>query len=126
MFSTVLDCRQSLSEFSFCFSHTWLRGHRLGCIALFEVTKIPILFHPQISEGFDNCGMIPDSQAAIKLERVYCSSCKIFTVFSIYTSLQAGCYHIKRRLTLRLQFGWSLDWYRPVVSLQSRRHRTVL
>ena len=43
MFSTVLDCHQSLSEFSFYFSSTWLRGHRLGCIALFKVTKIPIL-----------------------------------------------------------------------------------
>ena len=53
-------------------------------------------FHPQISEGFHNCEMILDSQGAIKLERVYCSAYKIFTVFSIYTSLQAGRYHIKK------------------------------
>ena len=39
--------------------------------------------------------MIPDSQGTIKLERVYCSTYKISTVFSIYTSLQAGRYHIK-------------------------------
>ena len=70
MFSTMLNCHQSLSEFSFCFSSTWLRGHQLGCIELFEVTKISIIFHPQISEGFDNCEMIPDSQGAIKLEHV--------------------------------------------------------
>ena len=51
-------------------------------------------FHPQISEGFHNREMILDSQGAMELERVYCSAYKIFTVFSIYTSLQAGRYHI--------------------------------
>ena len=34
MFSTVLDCRQSLSEVSLCFFSTWLRGHGLGCMVL--------------------------------------------------------------------------------------------
>ena len=34
MFSTVLDCRESLSEISLCFFSTWIRGHGLGCIAL--------------------------------------------------------------------------------------------
>ena len=94
MFPTLLDCRQSLSEVSLCFLSTWLRGHRLGCIALFWFQRYQ--FHPQISEGFYNCEMIPDSQNAIKLERVYCSAYKIFTVFSICTSLQAGRYHIKK------------------------------
>ena len=45
----------------------------------------------------------------------YCSAYKICTVFSIYTSLQAGRDHIERRLTFLLQFGWSLDWHREVV-----------
>ena len=49
-------------------------------------------FHPQISEGFHNCEMILDSQGAIKGQ----SAEKILTVFSIYTSLQAGRYHIKK------------------------------
>ena len=40
MLSTVLDCRQSLSEFSFCFFSTWLRGRWLGCTALFAIPKI--------------------------------------------------------------------------------------
>ena len=32
------------------------------------------------------------------------------TVFSIHTSLQAGHYHVERRLTsVQLQFGWSLE-----------------
>ena len=34
MFSTVLDCRQSLSEVILSFFSTWLRGHGLGCTAL--------------------------------------------------------------------------------------------
>ena len=34
MFSTVLDCRQSVSEVSLCFFSTWLRGRGLGCTAL--------------------------------------------------------------------------------------------
>ena len=32
--------------------------------------------------------MIPDSQGAIKLELVYCSAYKIFTIFSIYRMSQ--------------------------------------
>ena len=46
-------------------------------------------FHPQIWEGFHNSEMIPDSQCAIKIKLG-------FSVFSIYTSLQAGGYHIKK------------------------------
>ena len=41
MFSNVLDCRQSLSEFSLCLFSTWLRGHWLDCVALFEVPISP-------------------------------------------------------------------------------------
>ena len=59
MFSTVLDCRQSLSEFSFCFLHMVTRSsarlHRPV-----RDSKDTNGFHPHISEGFDNyCEMIP-------------------------------------------------------------------
>ena len=91
MFSTLLDCRQSLSEFNFCFFSTWLRGHRFGCLALLEVPKVLSDFTLTYRKA-----LIPDGQGAIKLERVYCSAHKVFTVFSIYASLQAGRYHIKR------------------------------
>ena len=93
MFSTVLDCRQSLSEFSFWFCSTWLRGNGLGCIALLEVTKLLINFTLRYRKA-----LIPDGQGAIKLERVYCSAHKIFTVFSIYASLQAGRYPIEKTI----------------------------
>ena len=91
MFSTVLDCRQSLSEFSFCFFSTWLQGHRLGCLVLLEVPRVLTVFTLTYRKA-----LIPDGQGALKLERVYCSADKIFTVFSIYSSLQAGRYHIKK------------------------------
>ena len=82
-------------------------------LALLEVPKVLTDFTLTYRKA-----LIPDGQGAIKLEHVYCWAHKIFTVFSIYASLQAGRY-IKRPLTLLLQFGWSLDWHRPVVSLQS-------
>ena len=91
MFCTVLDCRQSLSEFNFCFFSTWLRGHLLGCLALLEVPKVLTDFTLTCRKT-----LIPDGQGAIKLERVYCSACKIFKVFSMYASLQAGRYHIEK------------------------------
>ena len=72
MFSTVLDCRQSLSKFSFCFFSTWLRRLGLGCIALLEVPKVLIISPSHIGRL-----LISDGQLAIKLERV-CWSAHVY------------------------------------------------
>ena len=104
MFSAILNCRQSLSDFNFCFFSTWLRGHWLDCLALLEVPKVLTDFTLTYRKA-----LIPDGQGAIKLERVYCSAHKIFTILSIYASLQAGRYHIKKTTlftaTVWLQLG---------------------
>ena len=113
--SIVLDCRQSLSEFSLCFSSTRLRGHRLGYIALFTALFDVPLSPTDIRRHFTyNCEMILDSQGD-----------EIFTVFSIYTctSLQAGHYHVKKTT----HFNTAAVWLelRPTGEFVSRYH-TVL
>ena len=69
MFSTVLDCRQSLSKFSFCFFSTWLRCLGLGCIALLEVPRMLIISPSHIGRL-----LISDGQLAIKLELAWWSA----------------------------------------------------
>ena len=65
-------------------------------------------------------------QGGIKLERVYCLAYKIFTVFSIYTSLEAGHYHVKKMP----HFNTAAVWLELGLALTSgefvSRYRTVL
>ena len=50
------------------------------------------------------------------MERVFFSASKIFTVFSIYISLKAGHYHVKKMTHFNtaavLAGGWTgIDWW---------------
>ena len=70
MFSTVLNCHQSLSEVSLCFFSTWLRGHGLGCTACPSTFEDINSGFKLVSEGFDKCEVIPDHQGPTKLKLV--------------------------------------------------------
>ena len=73
MFSTVLDCRQSLSKVSLCFFSTWLRGHGLGCTAFVcQRFKDINSGFKLVSKGFDKYEVIPDHKSPIKLKLVFC------------------------------------------------------
>ena len=60
MFSAVLDCRQSLSEFILYLSP---HGYEVIGSAAWPCSRFQ--FYPQISEGFHNCEMIPDGQTVV-------------------------------------------------------------
>ena len=72
MFSTALDCRQSLSEVSLCFFHmvtrSWARLHSLGPSTFEDFNSAFKL----VSEGFDKCEVIPDHQGPTLLKLVFC------------------------------------------------------
>ena len=72
MFSTVLDCRQSLSEVSLCFLSTWLQGQGLSyTVFVRQRSKDINSDFKLISEGFDKCEVIPDHQGPTKLKLVF-------------------------------------------------------
>ena len=72
MFSTMLDCRQSLSEVSLCFLSTWLQGQGLSyTVFVRQRSKDINSDFKLISEGFDKCEVIPDHQGPTKLKLVF-------------------------------------------------------
>ena len=64
-------------------------------------------------EGFDKCEVIPDRQGPTKLKLVFCKDYEIFSLLNIcFITRWLVVIILKWRLTLLLQFGWSLDWHR--------------
>ena len=104
MFPSVSECHQSLSEFDVWFFSTWLRGHRLDRTRYWPISNI-------VCEGFDKCEVIPDRHGPTKLKRVFCQDYQIFSLNVCFITRWPAIVIWKWRLTLLLQFGWSLDWH---------------
>ena len=115
MFPSLSECRQSLSEFDVWFFSTWLRGHRLDCTRYWLISNI-------LWEGFDKCKVIPDRHGPTKLKRVFCYDYEIFSLNVCFITRWPAVIILKWRLTLLLQFGWSLDWHRLVSLLSIKQH----
>ena len=109
MFSTVLDCRQSLSEVSLC-SSTWLRGHRLGCTAFVrQGSKDVNWFQTSCRKALIDIEVIPDHQGLTKLKLVFCWDYVIFSLLNVcFISRWPVVIILKWRLTLLLKLGLRL------------------
>ena len=112
MFSTVLDCRQSLSEVSLCFS-TWLRGHRLGCTAFVrQGSKDVNWFQTSCRKALIDIEVIPNKTEAC----VLLGLCNFQSSQRMLHFKMARRYHIKMATRFTAEAwtstGIDFDWHR--------------